>query len=155
VLCGIGERDGQPIAYVAQTGAADTPAGFRTARRTLTLAERLGIGLLTLIDTPGADTGPASERAGLGTAVAELFAAMARAKVPVTTAVIGEGGSGGALALAGPGPMYMTPDSYFAVIAPELAAAILLRDRGKAKEVAPLMRLSAEELEEDDIARAM
>lgn len=151
VICGIGRHEGQRIAFLAQTGSSDTPAGFRTARRVLALAERLNIAMLTLIDTPGADPGPASERAGLGTAVAELFAAMARPRVPVTTAVIGEGGSGGALAFAGPGPMHLMPDSYFAVIAPEMAAAILLRDRGKAQEIAPLMRLTVSELEEDGL----
>jgi hypothetical protein len=128
MLCGIGRRAGRSIAYAAQTGAASVPAGYRTASRLITLADRLGLPVLTLVDTPGAAPDPASEAAGLGPAIADLFAAVAGARVPVTTLVIGEGGSGGALALSSPDRTWITPDGYFSVIAPELAAAILKRD---------------------------
>ncbi|TWP46416.1 acetyl-CoA carboxylase [Lentzea tibetensis] len=128
VLCGIGRHDGRSIAYVAQAGTATTPAGFRTAARIIGLADRLGLPVLTFVDTPGAANDAAAERAGAGAAIAEVFTAIARARVPITTLVIGEGGSGGALALASPDRTWITPDAYFSVTAPELAASILRRD---------------------------
>ena len=127
MLCGFGRRDGRTIAYAAQTGTANTPAGFRTAARLIRLADRLGLPVLTLVDTPGAANDEAAEAAAIGPAIADVFAAIAAARVPVTTLVIGEGGSGGALALASPDNLWMTPDSYFSVIAPEAATAILKR----------------------------
>ncbi|GAA3103713.1 hypothetical protein GCM10020254_56890 [Streptomyces goshikiensis] len=127
MLCGFGLREGRAVAYAAQCGTATRPAGYRTAARVIRLADRLGIPVLTLVDTPGAANDAAAERAGAGAAIADTFAAVAAAGVPVTTLLIGEGGSGGALALAAPGNTWVTPDSYFSVIAPELAAAILKR----------------------------
>ena len=76
---GIGRRDGRAIAYAAQTGTATTPAGFRTAARLVRLADRLGLPILTLVDTPGAANDEAAERAGVGAAIADLFAAIAAA----------------------------------------------------------------------------
>ncbi|MBB5954908.1 acetyl-CoA carboxylase carboxyl transferase subunit beta [Saccharothrix tamanrassetensis] len=128
MLCGIGKRGTRSIAYAAQTGTATTPAGFRTASRLIRLAERLALPVLTLVDTPGAANDAAAERAGVGAAIAELFGVVAEARVPITTLVVGEGGSGGALALSSPEHTWITPDAYFSVIAPELAAAILKRD---------------------------
>lgn len=133
LLCGLGARRGRTIAFVAQTGTPTTPAGFRTATRLIRLAERLRLPVLTLVDTPGAANDAAAERAAVGPAIAELFAAVAAATIPITTLVIGEGGSGGALALCAPDRLWITPDGYFAVIAPEAAAAILKRP---AEEVA-------------------
>lgn len=127
LLCGLGARDGRIIAFAAQTGAATVPAGFRTATRLIRLADRLRLPVLTLVDTPGAANDAAAERAAVGPAIAELFTAVAAATVPITTLVIGEGGSGGALALCAPDRLWITPDAYFSVIAPELAAAILKR----------------------------
>ena len=129
--CGFGHRDGRTIAFAAQCGTATRPAGFRTAARLVRLADRLGIPVLTLVDTPGAANDAAAEQAGAGAAIADAFAALATAQVPVTSLLIGEGGSGGALALAAPDRLWATPDSYFSVIAPELAAAILKRDEGR------------------------
>ncbi|MEU4743019.1 carboxyl transferase domain-containing protein, partial [Actinosynnema sp. NPDC023658] len=126
--CGVGSREGRAVAFAAQTGTANTPAGFRTAARLIRLAERFALPVLTLVDTPGAANDAAAERAGVGAAIAELFATVAEARVPITTLVIGEGGSGGALALSSPEHTWITPDAYFSVIAPELAAAILKRD---------------------------
>ncbi|WP_424213901.1 carboxyl transferase domain-containing protein [Streptomyces sp. BI20] len=128
VACGFGLREGRPVAYAAQLGTATRPAGFRTVTRLIRLADRLGVPVLTLVDTPGAANDAAAERAGAGPAIAETFGAVASARVPVTTVVVGEGGSGGALALAAPGRTWMAADSYFSVIAPELAAAILKRE---------------------------
>lgn len=95
LLCGFGVRGDRPIAYVAQCGTATRPAGYRTAARVIRLADRLGVPVLTLIDTPGAANDAEAERAGAGAAIADAFAAIAEARVPVTTLVIGEGGSGG------------------------------------------------------------
>jgi acetyl-CoA carboxylase alpha subunit len=148
MLCGIGTREGRPIAYAAQTGTANTPAGFRTATRLIRLAERIGLPVLTLVDTPGADGGPAAERAGLGPALAELFGAVTGARVPITTLVIGEGGSGGALAMSSADRTWITPDAYFSVIAPELAAAILKRDPAQVPATAEQLRLRPQDLVE-------
>jgi acetyl-CoA carboxylase carboxyl transferase subunit beta len=125
MLCGFGEHEGRTVAYAAQTGTATRPAGYRAAARLIRLADRLGIPVLTLVDTPGAANDAEAERQGVGAAIADLFSAVASARTPLTTLVIGEGGSGGALALAAPGNTWATPDSCFSVIAPELAAAIL------------------------------
>ncbi|TCO65411.1 carboxyl transferase domain-containing protein [Actinocrispum wychmicini] len=125
MLCGIGRRAGRSVAFAAQAGTATRPAGYRTAARVITMADRLGIPVLTLVDTPGAANDSTAEAAGLAAAISAVFAAVAAARIPVTTLVIGEGGSGGALALAGAGRTWITPDSYFSVIGPSAAAAIL------------------------------
>ncbi|MGC1212695.1 MAG: carboxyl transferase domain-containing protein [Micromonospora sp.] len=155
MLCGMGRRDGRTIAYAAQTGTANTPAGFRTATRLVHLAERLGIPVLTLVDTPGAANDAAAERAGVGPAIAGLFAAIAGATVPVTTLVIGEGGSGGALALCSPDRLWITPDAYFSVIAPPAAAVILKRDEAEVPTLAAQFRLRPQELLEDGLVHAI
>ncbi|WP_371796271.1 carboxyl transferase domain-containing protein [Streptomyces sp. NBC_01718] len=155
LLCGFGMRGGRPIAYVAQCGTATRPAGYRTAARVIRLADRLGVPVLTLIDTPGAANDAEAERAGAGAAIADAFAAIAEARVPVTTLVIGEGGSGGALALAAPENTYVTPDSYFSVIAPELAAAILKRTSDAVHATADQLRLRPQDLVELGVARGI
>ncbi|NJP52257.1 acetyl-CoA carboxylase [Streptomyces sp. SBST2-5] len=146
MLCGFGEHRGRTVAYAAQTGAATRPAGYRTAARLIRLADRLGIPVLTLVDTPGAANDAEAERQGAGPAIAELFGAVAAARTPVTTLVIGEGGSGGALALAAPGNTWATPGSYFSVIAPELAAAILKRPLTEIESTAGQLRLRPQDL---------
>jgi acetyl-CoA carboxylase carboxyl transferase subunit beta len=146
--CGIGLRGGTAIAFVAQTGEANTPAGFRTAVRVLELAGRLQIPVLTLIDTPGATNDARAEDQGIGTSIAQAFAAVAASPVPITSLLVGEGGSGGALALAAPGNLWAVPSSYFSVIAPEGAAAILHRDPSRAAEVADALRLDPSALVE-------
>ncbi|MFI7384887.1 carboxyl transferase domain-containing protein [Streptomyces sp. NPDC049813] len=155
MLCGFGEREGRTLAYAAQCGTATTPAGYRTATRLLRLAGRLGIPVLTLVDTPGAASGDAAERAGAGPAIAELFLALAEAPVPVTTLVVGEGGSGGALALAAPGRTWVAPDAYFSVIAPELAAAILKRPADRAPQTADQLGLRPQDLVELGVVRGI
>lgn len=155
VLCGIGWRDGGAVAYAAQCGTPTRPAGFRTAVRLVRLADRLGIPVLTLVDTPGADNGPEAERAGVGPAIAELFSAIASARVPVTTLVIGEGGSGGALAFAAPGRMWATPDSYFSVTSPEAAASILKRGDDEVAATADQLRLRPQDLVDLGIVRGI
>ncbi|MFH8374361.1 carboxyl transferase domain-containing protein [Streptomyces cyaneofuscatus] len=156
LLTGFGLRaDGQPVAYVAQCGTPTRPAGYRAAARTIRLADRLGVPVLTLIDTPGAANDAEAERAGAGAAIADTFAAIAAARVPVTTLVIGEGGSGGALALAAPGNSHVTADSYFSVIAPEPAAAILKRPPAETGATADQLRLRPQDLVELGIARSI
>ncbi|GAA3107425.1 carboxyl transferase domain-containing protein [Streptomyces rectiviolaceus] len=155
MLCGFGLHEGRTVAYAAQCGTATTPAGYRTAARLVRLAGRLGIPVLTLVDTPGAANGAEAERAGAGAAIAELFAAVATASVPVTSLVIGEGGSGGALALAAPGNLWATPDSYFSVIAPELATAILKRGHEETRSTAEHLRLRPQDLVELGVARGI
>jgi acetyl-CoA carboxylase carboxyl transferase subunit beta len=155
MLCGFGLREGRTIAYAAQCGTATTPAGYRTAARLLRLAGRLGIPVLTLIDTPGAANGAEAERAGAGAAIADLFAAVATAPVPITSLVIGEGGSGGALALAAPDNLWATPDSYFSVIAPELASAILKRGQEETRSTAEQLRLRPQDLVELGVVRGV
>ncbi|XVS63892.1 carboxyl transferase domain-containing protein [Actinosynnema sp. CA-299493] len=151
--CGVGRRGERAIAFAAQTGTSNTPAGFRTAARLIRLASRFALPVLTLVDTPGAANDAAAERAGVGAAIAELFAAVAEARVPITTLVIGEGGSGGALALSSPEHTWITPDAYFSVIAPELAAAILKRD--DVPRLADDLRLRPQDLVELGVVRGI
>ncbi|MEU5850697.1 carboxyl transferase domain-containing protein [Saccharopolyspora shandongensis] len=146
MICGFGDHDGRTVAFAAQAGTANTPAGFRTAARLIRLADQLGVPVLTLVDTPGAANDAAAEHGGIGPAIAEVFAAVADARVPVTTLVIGEGGSGGALALAAPERTWITADGYFAVIAPESSAAILKRDPADAPDLAGHLRLRPQDL---------
>jgi acyl-CoA carboxylase subunit beta len=144
--CGFGCHRGVTVAYVAQTGERTTPAGFRTATRLLRLAGRLRLPVLTRIDTPGAAAGPADEAAGVGPAIAELFVAMASSRVPITSVVIGEGVSGGALALASPDDLWIARDGYLAVTAPELAVSILKLGVSDIPQVATWLRLTPAEL---------
>lgn len=111
--------------------------------------------MLTLVDTPGAANDAAAEKAGVGAAIADLFTAIAAARVPVTTLLIGEGGSGGALAFAAPDRTWATPDSYLAVISPELAAAILKRDPAQARQTADQLRLRPQDLVELGVAQGI
>lgn len=155
MLCGFGEHEGRTVAYAAQTGTATRPAGYRTAARLVRLADRLGIPVLTLVDTPGAANDAEAERQGAGAAIADLFGAVAAARTPVTTLVVGEGGSGGALALAAPGNTWATPDSYFSVIAPELAAAILKRPPQEVETTADQLRIRPQDLVELGVVRGV
>ncbi|MFI6009145.1 carboxyl transferase domain-containing protein [Streptomyces sp. NPDC051243] len=155
MLCGFGEHEGRTVAYAAQTGTATRPAGYRTAARLLRLADRLGIPALTLVDTPGAANDAEAERQAVGAAIADLFGAVAAARVPVTTLLIGEGGSGGALALAAPGNTWATPDSYFSVIGPEMAAAILKRGPGEVEATADQLRIRPQDLVELGVIRGI
>ncbi|WP_371647442.1 carboxyl transferase domain-containing protein [Streptomyces mirabilis] len=156
MLCGFGSGPaGRTVAYAAQCGTATRPAGYRTAARLIRLAGRLGFPVLTLVDTPGAANDAQAERQGAGSAIADLFAAVATARTPVTTLVIGEGGSGGALALAAPGNTWATPDSYFSVIAPELAAAILKRPASEVRDTADQLHIRPQDLVELGVIRGI
>ncbi|MFJ5222993.1 carboxyl transferase domain-containing protein [Streptomyces sp. NPDC088400] len=155
MLCGFGEREGRTVAYAAQCGTPTLPAGYRLAARLIRLADRLGIPVLTLVDTPGAANDAEAERGGAGSSIADLFAAVATVRVPVTTLLIGEGGSGGALALSAPDNTWVTPDSYFSVIAPELATAILKRPPEQTRATADQLMLRPQDLVELGVVRGM
>ncbi|MFJ8537712.1 carboxyl transferase domain-containing protein [Streptomyces sp. NPDC093591] len=155
MLCGFGAHDGRTVAYAAQTGTATRPAGYRTAARLIRFADRLDVPVLTLVDTPGAANDAEAERQGVGAAIADLFGAVAAARVPITTLLIGEGGSGGALALAAPGNTWATPDSYFSVIAPEWAAAILKRGPEEVEVTADQLRVRPQDLVELGVVRGV
>jgi acyl-CoA carboxylase subunit beta len=146
MLAGVGLREGRPVAYLAQAGTATEAAGFRTAARVARLAQRWGIGVLTLIDTPGARNDAEAERAAVGTAIGELLVLLSELTVPVTSVLIGEGGSGGALALAAARRTWAVPASYFSVIGPEGAATLMYRDAGRAADAADQLRLGPDAL---------
>jgi acetyl-CoA carboxylase carboxyl transferase subunit beta len=153
--CGFGSHGGATIAYIAQTGEATTAAGYRTATRVLGLAARFGLPVLTLIDTPGAAAQPSDEADGIGTAMAELYVAVAASQVPITSLVIGEGVSGGALALASPTDLWIARPGYLAVTAPELAASILKLGPGEVPAVAERLQLTPAELTARGIVRGI
>ncbi len=155
VRCGFGSHRGATIGYAAETGTPVTAAGFRTATRLISLADRLGVPVLTLIDTPGAAAAPADEAAGVGPAIADLLSAIAASQVPITSVVIGEGVSGGALALASPDDLWIAEDAYFAVTTPELAAAILKVSDADVPGVAGLLRLTPDDLLTRGIVRGI
>jgi len=146
VICALGRLHGRPLALVALDRTPVTPAGYRTAWRLLDTAERLGLPVLTLVDTPGATPAPEAERAGQAHAIARTFDKLLAVAVPTVCVVTGEGGSGGALALASTDRLLMQRGAVFSVIAPEGAAAILHRDPGRAAEVAELLQPTAERL---------
>lgn len=155
VLCGFGQRNGSTIAYVAQCGTATLPAGFRSAARLVRLAGRLGIPVLSIVDSPGAANDATAERDGVGPAIADLFTAMAELGSPATTLVIGEGGSGGALAFASHERIWVTPDSYFSVTSPEAAAILTDRASEEVGAIADQLSLRPQDVVELGIARGM
>lgn len=148
VLAGIGRIGGRTVAVLGLTGAAPTPGAFHLATRTAALATRMGLPLVTLIDTPGADASPESENGGVASAIAETMAGIVSVPGPTVAVIIGQGGSGGALAFAGCDRVLMQEDAVMVVIAPEGAAAILHRDVSRAREVAGQLGLAAGPLTE-------
>jgi acetyl-CoA carboxylase beta subunit len=119
------------------------PAGFRLAQRAVGLAGRLGMPVVTLVDTPGADPSPAAEVDGIAPEIARTLAAFAACPTPTVSVCVGEGGSGGGLALSYADRLLMCEHAIFSVIAPEGAAAILERDTTKAADVAERLRLTS------------
>jgi acetyl-CoA carboxylase carboxyl transferase subunit beta len=159
IVAGLGTLQGHPVAVIAmERGHGEDrvrrhegrtyPEGYRKARRIMELAERLHFPLLTLIDTPGAYPGIESEERGLASEIAASLARMSSLRTPIVSAVIGEGGSGGALALAVADRVLMMEGAIYSVIAPEGAAAILYRDVLRAPEVSSKLKLTAYELRE-------
>lgn len=122
------------------------PRAYRKARRALHVAQRLGLPVVTLIDTRGADPSESSEAGGIAWEIAQLFDAFLRVNVPTLAIVTGEGGSGGALAFATTDRLLAYELGFFSVIGPEMAAEILWRDGGRAEEAARMLRLTATDL---------
>jgi acetyl-CoA carboxylase carboxyl transferase subunit alpha len=124
------------------------PEGYRKALRLMRLAERFGKPILTFVDTPGAYPGIGAEERGQAEAIAVNLEAMAGLTVPVLSTVIGEGGSGGALAIAVANRVLMLENSIYSVISPESCSTILYRDTSKAEKAADALRLTARDLYE-------
>ena len=131
---------------VARSFGMPHPEGYRKALRLMRLAERLGVPVVTLVDTPGAYPGVAAEQGGQSIAIAEAIAACSRLAVPVVSVVTGEGGSGGALALATADRLLVCENAFFSVISPEGCAAILWRTAEAAPAAARALRLTAPDL---------
>ena len=121
------------------------PEGFRKARRLMRHAEKFGLPLLTFLDIPGADPGIASEERGQGTAIAECIQTLTELRTPIIATVIGEGGSGGALALGVADEVLMLENAVYAVASPDAAASILWRDAKQAPAAAAAMKITAED----------
>jgi acetyl-CoA carboxylase carboxyl transferase subunit alpha len=123
-----------------------SPAGYRKALRLMRQAEKFGMPLISFIDTPGADPGLASEENGQAFAIAENIATLAALATPVIAVVIGEGGSGGALAIGVADRVLMLENAIYSVASPEAAAAIIWKDSGRAPDAAVAMRVGAADL---------
>lgn len=152
VRAGIATVNAQRVIVIAQDRYANTgrttPAGFALARRAIALAGRRSLPIVTLIDTPGAEPGSDAEQQGIARSIAQTFLAMAHVEVPTVGVCVGEGGSGGALALGMTDKLLMQSNAIFSVIAPEGAASILYRDASRATEVAELLKLTSADLVE-------
>jgi acetyl-CoA carboxylase carboxyl transferase subunit beta len=145
VVCGI--QKGHTIAELTSRNyGMPTPAGYRKAARLMRLGEKLGLPVVTIIDTPGAYPGIAAEEQGQAIAVAESIRLMAGLTVPTVAVLTGEGGSGGALALGVADRVLACSNAVYSVISPEGCAAILWNDPGKAKAAAAALRIGAREL---------
>ena len=143
----IGHRKGQETRekLACNFGCAH-PEGYRKALAKMRLAERFGLPIVTLINTPGAYPGVAAEERGQAWAIAENILEMSRFKVPIVCIVIGEGGSGGALGIGVGDRVLMLRYAYYSVISPEGCAAILWKDGGRAADAAEALRLTSEDL---------
>ncbi len=158
IVGGLGRIDGRPVVIIGHQKGRDTkakikrnfgmprPEGYRKALRLMKLAERFGLPLLTFIDTPGAYPGVGAEERGQSEAIARNLLEMAELKVPVICTVIGEGGSGGALAIGVGDRTLMLEYSTYSVITPEGCASILWKSADKAKDAAEQMGITAKRL---------
>jgi acetyl-CoA carboxylase carboxyl transferase subunit alpha len=146
-ILAVGHQKGRDIkAKLERNFGMPHPEGYRKALRLMRMAARFGRPVLTLVDTPGAYPGIEAEERGQAESIARNLLEMARLPVPIVGVIIGEGGSGGALALGVCDRMYMLENAVYSVISPEGCAAILWGDRAKAKEAADALRLTAEDL---------
>ena len=160
LVAGIGRIDGIGFAIVGQQKGRDTkeklyrnfgmphPEGYRKALRVMELAARFGLPILSLVDTPGAYPGVGAEERGQGEAIARNLREMAMLEVPIVAVVTGEGGSGGALAIAVGNRVLMQENAVYSVITPEGCASILWHDGSRGEESAKAMRMTARELKE-------
>ncbi len=158
IQAGLARFRGTPVAVIGQEKGNDTksrikhnfgsprPEGYRKAIRVMEMADRFGLPLITLVDTAGAYPGVGAEERGQAEAIARSTEMCLNVKVPIVTVVIGEGGSGGAIAIATGNRVYMLEHAIYSVISPEGAASILWRDSTRAKEAASSMKITAEDL---------
>ncbi len=158
IIGGIGRLEGKPVVVIGQQKGRDTrekikrnfgmprPEGYRTALRLMKLAEKFRMPLLTLIDTPGAYPGIGAEERGQSEAIARNLYALAELKTPVICTVIGEGGSGGALAICVGDRINMLQYATYSVISPEGCASILWKSADKAPQAAEAMGITAQRL---------
>jgi acetyl-CoA carboxylase carboxyl transferase subunit alpha len=155
MVAGLGNLDGRTIVLVGMQKGRDIqertkrqfgmpyPEGYRKAMRAMELADRHGLPVISLVDTPGAYPGVAAEQHGQGGAIAASQSLMARLQVPIVACVIGEGGSGGAIAIALADRVLMQENAIYSVISPEGCAAILWRDAGEARKAAAAFKPDA------------
>jgi acetyl-CoA carboxylase carboxyl transferase subunit alpha len=155
LVTGLGKLDGRTVALIGHQKGRDVkerldrqfgmayPEGYVKAMRVMEIADRFGFPVVSLVDTPGAYPGVAAEQHGQGGAIARSQARMARLRVPTVACVIGEGGSGGAIAIALSDRVLMQENAIYSVITPEGCAAILWRDAGEAKKAAAAFKPDA------------
>lgn len=159
IVCGIGRLEGIPVAIIGHQkgrGTSDRiyrnygmpkPEGYRKALRIMRLAERFNLPVLTFIDTPGAYPGIGAEERGQSEAIARNLITMAALRTPIISTVIGEGGSGGALAIGVADRLFMMEYSTYSVISPEGCASILWKSADKAEDAAEAMGITAKSLQ--------
>ncbi len=157
---GLAKYEGETVVVIAQSKGGDAEQsqetnfgmlrseGYRKARRLMKLGEKFGFPILTLIDTPGAYPGKEAEERNIGGMIARSISTMVSLEVPTIAVVIGEGGSGGAVAIGASDRVLMLENSIYSVISPEGCAAILWNDRDRADEAARALKLTAEHAEE-------
>jgi acetyl-CoA carboxylase carboxyl transferase subunit alpha len=155
IIAGLGKFEGRTVAVIGQQKGRDIkertqrnfgmayPEGYRKAMRTMQLADTFGFPVVTLVDTPGAYPGVAAEQHGQGGAIARSQAVMLRLDIPTVACVIGEGGSGGAIAIAVADRVLMQENAIYSVISPEGCAAILWRDAEAAQKAAAAFKPDA------------
>lgn len=158
LICGFAFFQGTPVAVIGQQKGRDTnqrrfrnfgmpkPEGYRKALRVMQLAEKFGRPIFSFIDTPGAYPGIDAEERGQAEAIAHNLLEMGRLKVPVIVTIIGEGGSGGALAIGVGDQVLMLENAVYSVITPEGCAAILWKNADEASRAALYLRLTADDL---------
>jgi acetyl-CoA carboxylase carboxyl transferase subunit alpha len=158
IVCGFGELDGEKALIIGQQKGRNTtekirrnfgmanPEGYRKALRVMKLAEKFRLPVITFIDTPGAFPGIGAEERGQSEAIARNLLEMARLQTPILVAVLGEGGSGGALALGVGDHILMLEYAIYSVISPEGCASILWRDTARAETAAEMMKITAIDL---------
>jgi acetyl-CoA carboxylase carboxyl transferase subunit alpha len=140
------QKGGNTRENLARNFGMARPEGYRKAERLLRHAEKFAVPVVTFIDTPGAEPGIGSEERGQAIAIAQSLLTMADLGVPIVAVVIGEGGSGGALAIGVADRILMLENAVYAVASPEACAAILWKDTARAPEAAETMRITAEDL---------
>ncbi len=158
IVAGLAQFEGNPLMIVAEQKGRDTkqklfrnfgrpkPDGYRKALRVMQIADKFRRPVVTFLDTPGAYPGIDAEERGQAEAIARNLREMARLGVPVVVVCIGEGGSGGALALGVGNTVLMMENAVYSVISPESCAAIIYRDSGKAEQAAAALKLTAPDL---------